>query len=189
MGIVEQVKRDVIEKIAWYKEQDEGHYDFWENHIKYVYAEAVKLAEKRGADLEIVELGALLHDIALISRVGTKVDHHENGKIIAEQMLTKYNYPADRLERVLKCVLRHRSSKNAETIEELCVADADVLAHFDNIPMLFDVIFVVNGEKDCSRARELIREMLAKDFNDLSEETRKEFEGRYKTILDVVLGE
>ena len=189
MSIIEQIKSDVKEKIAWYKGQDVGHYDFWENHIKYVYSEAVMLAKKYGADLEIVELGALLHDIALISRVGTKVDHHENGAKIAEEMLTKYDYSSDKIGRVLKCVLHHRSSKNAETIEELCVADADILAHFDNIPMLFDVIFVVNGEKDCSRARELIREMLAKDFNDLSEETRKEFEGRYKTILDVVLGE
>ena len=86
MDIVAQVRKDVKEKVVWYKEQDEGHYDFWENHLKYVYDEAVKLAEKYKADLEIVKLGALLHDIALVSKVGTKADHHENGKKIADEI-------------------------------------------------------------------------------------------------------
>lgn len=189
MDIVAQVRKDVKEKVVWYKEQDEGHYDFWENHLKYVYDEAVKLAEKYKADLEIVKLGALLHDIALVSKVGTKADHHENGKKIADEILTKYDYPPDKKKRVLGCVLHHRSSKNAENIEELCVADADILAHFDNITMLYDCIFVLHGVRDCLEAKEAIREALAKDFDDLSEETKAEFEARYKTIMNVVIGE
>ena len=189
MNIVEQIKKDVLEKSDWYKEQDEGHYDFWENHIKYVYKEAVELAEKNDADMEIVELGALLHDIALMSKVGTKVDHHENGRVIAEKILTEYDYPVEKRERVLDCVLHHRSSKNAKNIEELYVADADILSHFDNIIMLFSCIFVKNDIKDCLEARKAIKEMFAKDFDDLSDKTKPEFEGRYKTILEVVLRE
>ena len=189
MNIVEQIKKDILEKSNWYKEQDAGHYDFWENHIKYVYKEAITLAKKYNADMEIVKLGALLHDIALMSKVGTKADHHENGRAIAEKILTKYNYPAEKRERVLDCVLHHRSGKNARNIEELCVADADILSHFDNIVMLFSCIFVINGVKDCLTARKTIREMLAKDFDDLSEKTKPEFEDRYKTTLKVVLGD
>ena len=34
--------------------------------------------------IEIVSLGALLHDIALINRVGDRKDHHINGEIIAK---------------------------------------------------------------------------------------------------------
>ena len=189
MNIVEQIKKEVKKKSDWYKEQDEGHYDFWENHIKYVYKEGVRLARKYDADMEIVELGALLHDIALISKVGTKVDHHENGKVIAEKILTEYDYPVERRGRVLGCVLHHRSSKNAENIEELCVADADILAHFDNITMLFDCIFVKSGIKDCLEAKKVVREMLVKDFDDLSEQTKLEFEEHYRTITKVILGE
>ena len=77
----------------------------------------------------------------------------------------------------------------SENIEELCVADADILAHFDNITMLYDCIFVLHGVRDCLEAKEAIRETLAKDFDDLSEETKAEFEARYKTIMNVVIGE
>ena len=45
------------------------------------------LAQKYGADIEIVKLGALLHDIALICKVGDRKDHHINGKILAEEIL------------------------------------------------------------------------------------------------------
>ena len=61
-------------------------------HIKYVVRESIKLAKTYDADLEIVELAALLHDIALVAKVGTKADHHSNGAIIAKELLQKYNY-------------------------------------------------------------------------------------------------
>lgn len=120
------------------------HYDFWNEHIKYVLEESVKLANEYGADIEIVSLGALLHDIALINKVGDRKDHHVNSEIIARKVLDDLDYNPKRKERVLKCVYNHRSSKNAESIEETCVADADILAHFDNIPMLFHSAFVRN---------------------------------------------
>lgn len=31
-----------------------------------------------------MQFGALLHDIALLEKVGTKADHHEDGKVLAE---------------------------------------------------------------------------------------------------------
>lgn len=44
---------------------------------------------------------------------------------IAEELLTKYNYPKDRIERVKQCVLNHRGSKDypRNTIEEEIIAD------------------------------------------------------------------
>lgn len=187
-NIVEQITTLVRQKSDEYQANDPGQYDFWNGHLKYVYHEATKLAKQYGAGLEIVQLGALLHDIALLEKVGTKVDHHENGKKLAEQILREYNYPEDKLERVLSCVLHHRSSKNAENLEELCVADADVLAHFDNIPMLFDAAYNLHKMVGLEKVREFMRKTFEKDFNDLSERTKAEFEPRYKVICEVVLG-
>ena len=62
------------------------------------------LAETYNADKEIVELGALLHDIALMTKTGTRGDHHINGKLIAEQLLSQIDYPYDKKERVLNCI-------------------------------------------------------------------------------------
>ena len=39
-------------------------------------------------------------------------------KIIADKILNEYNYPNDKKERVLDCVYNHRSSRNAESIED-----------------------------------------------------------------------
>lgn len=186
--IIDEVKRIIIDASEEYKSHVEDKYDYWNEHIKYVYEESIKLADKYNADREIVELGALLHDIALVKKVGDRKDHHINGEILAREVLESFDYPEDRKERVLKCVLHHRSSKNAETIEEICVADADVLAHFDNISMLFNSAFNRN-HLSLNEARAWMKECFEKDFNDLSDRTKEDFKEKYKTICDIVLGE
>ena len=128
--IIQQIKSELMELNQKYIDEAVDKYDYWNMHIKYVVREAVNLAKIHNANLEIVELGALLHDIALVAKVGTKADHHTNGIILAKELLIKYNYPQDKMEKVLNCILNHRSSKNATNIEEMCVADADIIAHF-----------------------------------------------------------
>lgn len=187
MNIINLIEKEVKELIDDYIITSADHYDFWNEHIKYVYEEAIKLAKLYNADIEIVSLGALLHDIALITKVGDRKEHHINGKIIADEILTKYSYPNDKKEKVLNCVYNHRSSKNATNIEELCVCDADILAHFDNIPMLFNSAFNRNNIvlKD---VRNWIDECFEKDYNDLSEKTKEIFKDKYKAICEIVLG-
>ena len=91
------------------------------------------------------------------------------------------------MERVLKCVYNHRSSKNATSIEELCVADADIIAHFDNIPMLFNSAYNRNHIALCD-VRVWMKKCFEKDYNDLSEKTKKEFKEKYETICKIVIG-
>ena len=81
----------------------------------------------------------------------------------------------------------HRSSKNAESIEEVCVADADILAHFKNIPMLFDLAYN-KFNLSLNDVRPRIKKSLEKDYNDLSERTKKKFEKEYKLIEKIVIG-
>lgn len=186
-NIVNLIEQEIKELIKIYKENCEDHYDFWNEHIKYVYEESQKLAKQYGADIEIVKLGALLHDIALFSKVGDRKDHHINGKILAEKMLKKYNYPDDKLARVLSSVYNHRSSKNATSIEDLCVADADIIAHFDNIPMLFNSAYN-RCNVNLSEVRSWMKECFEKDYNDLSDRAKEQFKDRYKLICEIILG-
>ena len=184
MTIIEQVKNELLKRNQEYIEKVDS-YDFWNNHIRYVVDEALKLASVYGADKEIVELGALLHDIALVSNIGTKADHHIQGAKIAEEILTNLNYPQDKREKVVNCVLHHRSSKNAENIEELCVCDGDILAHFDNIPNAF----VVGVKKHNFSKPEQFKAWLQKDFDDLSDKTKETFKDKYENIMQVLFGE
>jgi len=187
-NIINEVTKYVKERINEYKNNSLDHYDFWNEHIKYVYEESLKLANKYHADIEIVSLGALLHDIALINEIGERKDHHINGEIIARSVLTDLNYDDIKKERVLKCVYNHRSSKNATTIEEMCVADADILAHFDNIPMLFYSAYKRNNIS-INEIKEWMKNTLEKDYNDLSDKTKEAFKDKYKIINEIIIGE
>lgn len=57
MDIVDLIEKYVKEEIEIYKQNSDDNYDFWNEHIKYVYLESQKLACQYGADLEIVKLG------------------------------------------------------------------------------------------------------------------------------------
>lgn len=186
MDIIESVKEYIIKQSDEYKLNADDHYDFWNEHIKYVLNESVELANEYGADIEIVSLGALLHDIALVNKVGDRKDHHINGEIIARKVLDDLGYDSDKKERVLKCVYNHRSSKNAENIEETCVADADILAHFDNIPMLFHSAFVRNNV-ELNDIKKWLEGAFEKDYNDLSDKTKETFKDRYELIKNILI--
>lgn len=186
MNIIELVENYVKKQIEEYKNTSEDHYDFWNEHIKFVYEESKKLAKEYNADIEIVSLGALLHDIALINKVGTKVDHHINGEKIAREVLDSFNYDESKKERVLKCVYNHRSSKNATSIEEICVADADILAHFDNMPMIFYTAYV-RSKVSINDIRDWMESFFEKDYNDLSDRTKEVYKEKYNTLKNIIL--
>ena len=185
MNIVDIIKDYVINECEKYKNNAIDHYDFWNEHIKYVYEESIKLSLEYNADMEIVALGSLLHDMALVLKIGDKKDHHINGEIIAKEVLTKYNYDSNKLDKVLKCVLHHRSSKNAQNIEELCVADADILAHFDNVPMLINSIIKKNN-CNIDEAKEILKEVFEDDYNDLSDRTKETFKDKYESLCNEI---
>jgi len=186
MTATEFIKDKLVAANREYIESSAERFNFWEQHIRLVVKEALTLAEEYGADKEIVELGALLHDIALVSAVGTRQEHHTNGAVIADRLLTEYGYPADRKARVLGCVLHHRSSQYAENMDELCVADADIISHYDNIPMCFGSAFKYN-KINTDSVDEWI-EYFEHDYNDLSERTKQTFRPRYDNIMEVLFG-
>lgn len=185
--ITENIKEELIKRCNTYNQK--YNYDFWNDHIKYVVKNSIELAKKYEADVEIVELGALLHDIAMPSEVGPREEHNIYGVKIADELLTKLEYPQDRKEMVKECVLRHRGSKDLprNTIEEQCVADADVMAHFDCIPSLFHLAFGKNEMGlSIEDGTEFVKKKLERDYNKLSSRTKEILKERYENIIKVL---
>jgi uncharacterized protein len=93
------------------------------DHLERVLRTAVLLSEKEGADLELVQLGALLHDVG--HAIGEP--HNETGARLAREILREVGYPEEIIEKVARIVFRHRQSLDheLETIEEKIVWDAD----------------------------------------------------------------
>ena len=187
-NIVEKVKEELLKRCQIYKEKN--GYDFWGDYIQYVVKNAVYLAKKYGADIEIVELGALLHDIAMPSEYGERDKHHIYGAEIAEKLLSQYGYPKEKIEQVKNCVLNHRGSQDRprNTIEEQCIADADVMAHFDCIPSLFHLVYK-EKQMNIDEGTEYVKKKLERDYNKLSSRTREELKDRYENMMKVLFVE
>lgn len=183
--IADKIRLKLIENCNNYYE--ETGYDFWNDHIKHVVKNALDLAHEYNADEEIVELGALLHDIAQVLQIGPSEEHHIYGAKIAEELLLDLGYPVERIKRVQACILNHRGSKDRprESIEEECVADADVMAHFDCIPSLFSLVYKTK-KMSIEDGKKYVKSKLERDYNKLSSKTREKLKERYDNIIKLL---
>jgi HD superfamily phosphodiesterase len=104
----------------------------WKTHIETVVKYSKSYAIELGADEEICEISAWLHDISKLK--GVKEKHHVSGSEEAAEILKGYGYPPDRIEKIRHCILTHSSDKNhvPESSEAKIVACADALSHLDN---------------------------------------------------------
>lgn len=184
-NIVESIKNEILDQNEIYKQK--YNLDLWDEHIGLVVENAKMLSDIYKADTEIVMLGALLHDVARIFKEGPSREHHIYGAKLAVDMLKKYNYPDDKIEKVRKCVLNHSGDKEytKETLEEECVADADALAHFDNISFLY-YIALQNEKRTVCELRDFVKDKLIKDYEKFSPKSKIVFKDKYENILKTI---
>jgi len=172
-NIVEQIREFVEEECK--KPTAKYGYEPYEFHLVPTHKYAKKLAEKLGADVEIVEISAWLHDIGSI--INGRKNHHITGAEIAEQKLRELGYPAEKIEKVKTCILNHRGSvSNSEGLrscEEKIISDADALSHFDNHGGLFKAAFIYENLNQ-GEAMESILSKLNRSWNKLSFPESKE---------------
>jgi len=137
MGIIKEISELVKEECAK-ASNSYRHKSSWNSwkHINHVVKFAKLFAKNTKADEEIVELAAWLHDWGVIH--GFNEGHHIRGSMAAEEILERFSYPARRIVQIKYCVFVHRSSQGIkpETIEAECVANADAVSHFLEIPDL-----------------------------------------------------
>lgn len=156
-------------------------------HIKAVVENAIILAKAYNADTEIVIISAWLHDIASITKYEYYEEHHIYGASIAKDILEKFNYPIDKIELVQKCIFNHRGSRltNKQTIEELCVADADAISHFDSIPSLFYLSYVTRGLSE-KEGKEFVKNKLQRSYNKLSDRSKELYKEKYILTMNIL---
>ena len=185
--IVDKMNQEIINRSALFEEETRGtkdEYNIYKEHIQYVYNYVCLLSKGKDVDLEILELSALLHDIAMTDKTLDRSKHNEEGAIISEQLLRDNNYPENKIQFVKKCILNH-SSKRAEyrtTQEEQILVDADCLSHFDSINNLYNLAHKVMGLNDNDTLK-FIQEKLTKDYNEISDELKYLINDKYKIIM------
>ena len=186
--IVSKMKQEIINRSNSFEEQTKGtkdEYNIYKEHIQYVHKYVCLLSENKDVDHEVLELSALLHDIAMTNKDLDRSKHNEYGAEIAEQLLRENNYPKDKIQFVKKCILNH-SSKRAEyrtTEEEKILVDADGLSHFDSINNLYNLAHNVMELND-DDAIKFIQDKLTRDYNEISDELKYLINDKYNRVMN-----
>lgn len=156
-------------------------------HIEAVVKNSEILAEKYNADKEIVMIAAWLHDIASITDYTLYEDHHIHGAKMAYELLTNLSYDESRILIVQNCIKNHRGSVyiGKNTVEELCVADADAIAHFDNIPNLLYLAYV-ERQMSMEEGIRFVKEKLERSFRKLSQESKEFYGDKYRQVMSIL---
>jgi uncharacterized protein len=104
-NIIQQIKQEAEERFA----VSRGSHDL--DHSMRVRNVCLHIGQKENADLEVLEIAALLHDIArhIQDESHGKICHAEKGAEIAKEILANYDIPEAKVNAILHCIATHRS--------------------------------------------------------------------------------
>ncbi len=102
------------------------------DHTQRVYNLCLKIGAKENADIEILKLAAVLHDIGRVFKFkkdGKKLNHAERGAIKSAEILKNHDFSKETIEKVINCVETHRfrDNKEPQSLEAKILFDADKL--------------------------------------------------------------
>lgn len=185
--IVSKMQQEIIRRSNEFEEETKrtkDEYNIYKEHIRYVYKYVIILSENKNVDREVLELSALLHDIAMTDKNLDRARHNEYGSRIAEQLLRQEEYPEDKIQFVKKCILNHSSKRLAfrTSEEEQILVDADGLSHFDSIGSLYSLAHNVMGFSD-EESIKFVQDKLTGDYNEMSPEIRYLIDDKYSKIM------
>lgn len=157
-------------------------------HIEAVVRNSELLADKYNADKEVVMIAAWLHDIASVTNYSLYEQHHLYGAEMANEILQQLEYDMNKIPLVEQCIKNHRGSisNNRTTVEELCVADADAISHFDNVPSLLYLAYVKRN-MGIDEGKIFVRNKLKRSFQKLSSESKEYYLDKYEQIIRVLV--
>lgn len=101
--------------------------------------------------------------------------------------MKEYDYDNKKIHLVQECIRNHRGSVNLEknSLEELCVADADAISHFESVPSLLYLAYVQNG-MGIEDGKEFVKDKLARSFQKLSTESKKHYQNKFEKVMEVL---
>ena len=156
-------------------------------HIEAVVKNGELLAQKYGADTEIVMIASWLHDIASVTDYALYENHHIYGAEMAYDLLTQLSYDKSKIPLIQACIKNHRGSicLDRNSVEELCVADADAISHFDSVPSL---LYLVYAERKMTYedGKRYVKEKLERSFRKLSAQSKEYYKSKYRQVMEIL---
>ena len=158
----------------------------WNYHLLPVINNACVLAEKYGADRDIVEVASIFHDYADLLDFANRDNHHILGAELAEGILLQDNFPQVFIDKVKLCIRNHRASvvKEKFSIEEICVADADAMSHLDSVVEL--ICWRAYLGEDIETSNAFVKNKIMKSYAKMSKDTQELMQDKYESIMKVL---
>lgn len=105
------------------------------NHINIMIEIIKKLNSKYKGNLEICVLAAILHDTGLVYKRNSSstAGHEERSIKYAKKILKKYEYPENKIIKIINCIRSTRFENKPTNINEKIVRTADSLSQFISI--------------------------------------------------------
>jgi uncharacterized protein len=156
---------------------------FFDEHLSVVARYATELGQVLGADLEIVQLAAWMHDLSAVQDSAALPKHATLSAEIARRILPERGYPSDRVERVAKCIASHSSPVQVGNglIEEVCVSNADAMSQIVKPSYWHYYIFKVR-QFGFAEGREWLRQRVASHWAALIPQARALIENEHAQV-------
>lgn len=158
----------------------------WQFHLLPVIKNACKLAEKYGADKDVVEVAAIFHDYANLLDFANSDNHHILGAELAEGVLSMDGFEQEFIDKVKRCIRNHRASvlKEKFSIEEVCVADADAMSHLDSVVEL--ICWRAYLGEDILTCNNFVKKKIKNSYAKMSKETQELVKDKYNSIMNIL---
>ena len=158
----------------------------WKYHLLPVIKNACMLAEKYGADKDIVEVAALFHDYADLLDFANRENHHVLGAKLAEEILIEDGFSKTFVDKVKLCIINHRASVVNQRFskEEVCVADADAMSHLDSVVEL--ICWRAYLGEDIMSCNNFVKKKIQKSYAKMSNATKELMKDKYDSIMKIL---
>lgn len=162
------------------------------SHVDRVRNLALAIGKKEKADLRVLEVACLLHDIGRKEEMDSngKFCHAEKGAELAEKFLLKLKLDKKDIENIKHCIVSHRFRNEhiPKTMEAKVLFDADKLDSIGAVGIGRDFLFAgfIKNPMYTGREKELIKKGIDKSYSK-DDTAVMEFEFKLKKIKNKIL--
>ncbi len=180
-------KVNKLVKDACYSPNNAYTYTAWEHHIEPVIAHCLDLGKKLKADLEVLELAALIHDYSAIVDIKNQKDHHIHSARMAREILEKEDFNEIKIQKIEEAIISHRGSLKMDrnSLEAKILASADAMSHFTELADMFYLTYGVHKFKTKEGAEWLLSK-LERSWNKIIPEGREMVSDDYSIALKII---
>ena len=161
------------------------------DHVERVFRLSISIGEKLNADMKILKIAVLLHDIGRIQekRDVKKRNHAEISAELAKNFLepNRYNLTQNEIDKITHCIQAHSYSNELvpETLEAKILSDADKLDALGAIGLYRTIGFTILRNGDLDDVIEHLENKILKLKNRLFLDISKDIAStREKIIID-----